>query len=76
MIKTCPVCGKDFNADHNNRKYCSDRCRYKRYYQRHRQERIDYANEYKRNNLEQIKIKRCSFKHDDCAACPHTDCIF
>jgi len=27
IVKTCPVCGENFNATYENRKYCSQNCR-------------------------------------------------
>ena len=42
MLKTCVMCGKEFNSKYNYAKYCSKTCSDKAYYRQHKKFKPHY----------------------------------
>lgn len=64
MKKKCVVCGKEFESNHGNRKYCSTTCR------------VEADEKHYKEKLEERKYRRCRRRHNDCETCEHEDCIY
>ncbi len=58
MEKQCSFCKKDIPLSHGNRKYCSDECNDKAYYQRNKKSRKEKSKENYYKNFERDKNKR------------------
>ena len=58
MKKQCLFCKKDIPLSHGNRKYCSDKCNDKAYYQRNKKSRNEKSKEYYYKTFERDKDKR------------------
>lgn len=66
MIKTCKICGKEFNARQRNYKYCSDECRNvviqnqkKIYYKRWYDKGLEQRKQWNRKHAPAIYCKIC-----------------
>ena len=65
MLKTCPICNKEFIAGKGNVKFCSDICRKQAEYARHRDwaDRTNYA-EKKRLEMRQRRQKEAEIHQE------------
>lgn len=61
-VRECPVCGKKFEQDHGNRKYCGAECRKagererkRRHYRRHREEKLAQCRLWRKEHKEFLK---------------------
>ena len=83
MVKICAYCGKEFEAKRAIKKYCSDKCKHRSYYKKHRKKlKIERRERWAREAMER-RIERtgddiglseslCEFS---CFECPYDDCI-
>lgn len=89
MIKTCEICGKEFDTNYKHKKYCSKECSKqgkvltdRKYRNTHKTYWKRYYLEHKEEHIARCRAYRklqhskkteCSLAHDGCFECPTPD---
>lgn len=61
----CPVCGNTFEKNVHNRKYCSEKCYHRDYYQKNKNSLSKRHQEYKKNNKEKCRKHDIKYKKNN-----------